>query len=222
MMSFLPIPFLFLSVGLLIQAELTHNKQRVYLFKPLSTLLVMAVALLAFIRPAADPGYVLLILLGLFFSLGGDVALMFPSEQAFLLGVASFLLAQLVYGSTFAWNGALQGQLLWPGIIIGLVAVAFYLYLYPHLNRMKVPVGGYALVISLMLWLSQGLLTSPTFDDHAAWLVGAGAILFYISDVILAVDRFVRPFRLARLFNLSTYYAGQLLIALSTSYVLRG
>jgi uncharacterized membrane protein YhhN len=43
----------------------------------------------------------------------------------------------------------------------------------------------------------------------------AGALLFMLSDGMLAVDRFRRPFRWSRLAVLSTYFAAQWLIALS-------
>jgi len=42
-----------------------------------------------------------------------------------------------------------------------------------------------------------------------------GAVLFLISDGILAVNRFLRPFRAAQAIILSTYFVAQWLIALS-------
>ena len=47
-----------------------------------------------------------------------------------------------------------------------------------------------------------------------------GAMLFYLSDLILAIAKFARPFKHSRLANLASYYAGQLLIALSASFAL--
>jgi len=41
--------------------------------------------------------------------------------------------------------------------------------------------------------------------------------LFLASDSVLAVDRFVKPFRAAQAVILSTYFAAQALIALSTA-----
>jgi uncharacterized membrane protein YhhN len=43
-----------------------------------------------------------------------------------------------------------------------------------------------------------------------------GALLFVASDATLAIDRFARPFVLSRAAVLSTYFAAQLLIAVST------
>jgi hypothetical protein len=48
-------------------------------------------------------------------------------------------------------------------------------------------------------------------------MIATGAVLFYISDIILAASRFWRPWRYHRL-SLAFYYSGQLLIALAASY----
>ena len=222
MTQVIPVPFLILTVALLIRAKLKGDARRVYLWKPLSTLLVIAVCALSLARPDTNALYTVALLVGLLFSLGGDVALMFSSEKAFLLGVASFLLAHVVYGLTFAFGlmGGLVSQQLLPAVILLIVGAGFYAYLYPHLGKMKAPVGLYALVISLMVLTGVGPLASAAFSSAQAWLVAVGAILFYVSDMILAVDRFARPFKLSSLFNLSTYYLGQLLIALSAAYAL--
>ena len=44
-----------------------------------------------------------------------------------------------------------------------------------------------------------------------------GALLFYFSDVILAANKFWKPWRYNRI-SLVFYYSGQLLIALSAGY----
>ncbi len=220
MLPFLPIPFLVIAVALTIRGDLRKEPKQIYIFKPLATMLVMLICLLSLTRPNADPGYTWAILLGLFFSLGGDVALMFISSKAFLAGVACFLLAQVVYGVTFATRGALAGSWLGTAIVMLLLFAALMAYLYPHLGKMRLPVLVYAAVISFMVLAAVGTRRSPRFGATQSWLVAVGAILFYISDVILAVNKFAHPFKYARLANLSAYYAGQLLIALSASYAL--
>src|SRR5512143_3607936 len=70
----------------------------IYLFKPLTTILILAIALLpgTFIT---DP-YARLIGLGLLFSLAGDIWLVLPADR-FLYGLVSFLLAHLCYIAAF-------------------------------------------------------------------------------------------------------------------------
>jgi uncharacterized membrane protein YhhN len=46
-------------------------------------------------------------------------------------------------------------------------------------------------------------------------LAFAGALLFVLSDTVLAVNRFRRTFKLAHALNLITYFAAQCLIARS-------
>lgn len=64
----------------------------------------------------------------------------------------------------------------------------------------------------------QGSWTiNRTNDKIGRRSVAAGAFLFWISDLMLAVNRFRRPFEYHRL-NLAFYYGGRLLIALSPAY----
>ena len=49
----------------------------------------------------------------------------------------------------------------------------------------------------------------------AALLAFFGALLFIVSDSVLAINRFRGDFEIARALSLSTYFAAQWLIALS-------
>ncbi|WP_374712572.1 lysoplasmalogenase [Symbiobacterium terraclitae] len=73
-------------------------------------------------------------------------------------------------------------------------------------SRLLLPVGLYIGVISLMV-LAAAATRSPA--------VFAGALLFYLSDAILAWNRFIRPLPRADLGVMSAYFAAQYLIALS-------
>jgi hypothetical protein len=60
-------------------------------------------------------------------------------------------------------------------------------------------------------------LASPLFSGTQAALIILGAVLFYVSDLILAAARFWRPWKYNRI-SLVFYYGGQTLIALAASY----
>ena len=77
-----------------------------------------------------------------------------------------------------------------------------------------VPVIAYTLVISLMVHQAIALLAGGVLEQGRALLAIAGAVLFYLSDVILAANRFWKPWRYNR-YSLYLYFGGQLLIALS-------
>jgi alkylglycerol monooxygenase len=213
-----PIPLLIVTVTWLIWAEYKGRKDWVYAAKPLSTLLVILAAALAFTRPGVDLVYTAWILVGLALSLVGDVALMFPSQRAFLLGLVAFLLAHVVYTIVFTVYSGFQPADLITGVILLAIAVAVYRYLLPGLGRMKVPVAVYVLIICLMVNRALSTLFGDVFSPAAAWLVAVGAFLFWISDLMLGINRFRRPFAWNRI-SLAFYFGGQLLIALSAAYL---
>ena len=217
MAQLIPIPFLAVTVTLLVRAELKHLQQQVYLLKPTSTLLVIAVALLSFLTPAGQPSFTLWITVGLILSLGGDVALMFKSNKAFLTGLVLFLLAHIVYTISFTVPNGFHPQDLVTGGILLVLGTAIYLYLLPGLGRMKGPVVLYILVICLMVNRAISTFFGDFFSTTQAWLLTLGATLFWLSDLVLAINRFRHPFEANR-FGLFLYYGGQLLIALSPSY----
>jgi uncharacterized membrane protein YhhN len=217
MTHLLPIPILIVTVSLLVLSRLRANQRLEYRTKPTSTLLVILVALLSLLRPEAQPAYTLLIVLGLVLSLGGDVALMLRTSRMFLIGLVLFLLAHVVYALTFtAWNGFHAADRITGLILLALAAVTF-VYLRPGLGKMQVPVLFYILVISFMVNRALSAFFGTAFTPAQAWLISLGAILFWLSDLMLAVNRFRRPFRLEAT-SLFLYYGGQLLIALSAAY----
>ena len=218
MSHLIPIPFLVLTCGLLIRAEMRSNSRQVYLWKPLSTLLVILVCALSFGRPDVSGTFTWLILLGLVLSMGGDIALMFRSDSAFLAGVGSFALAQLTYGLTFRLFGGFYAREIPVAVVLLLIGVGFFIYVHSHLGPMRIPIMIYALLISFMVCSAAATLFDSGFSVIQGILLTVGASLFYTSDIILAVNKFRHPFRMSRLANLSTYYAGQLLIALAASY----
>lgn len=217
MAHLIPIPFLVVTVSLLVRAEFKGDKQQTYFFKPVSTLLVIGVALLSFLTPNVQPAYTLWITLGLVLSLGGDVALMFESGKAFLIGLVLFLLAHVVYAIAFTLPNSFHAADLITAAVLLVVSVPIYLYLKPGLGDMKGPVIFYIVVIGFMVNRAVSTFFGDSFSTSQAWLISLGAVLFWLSDLVLAVNRFRYPFEANRL-SLFLYYGGQLLIALSPSY----
>ena len=95
MTQWILVPLLVVTVALLIRAELSGRRKGTYVWKPISTLLVILVAILGGLTPRAELTYTAWILAALVLSLGGDVALMFTSRRAFLVGLVLFLLAHV-------------------------------------------------------------------------------------------------------------------------------
>lgn len=201
-------------VGVLaIRAHYLEERQRwqVYAFKPLATLLILALALS--LTPARSE-YQWAIAAGLVLSTAGDVFLMLPRDR-FVAGLASFLLAHLCYLRAFSIEvpfGA--GLLLWlPFFAAGGMVVAL---VWPGLKpALRGPVVVYVIVIAAMAGQATGRWYVSGSMVALAAAVGAG--LFVVSDAVLAIDRFRWPFRAARAVTLATYWAAQLLIAISVS-----
>lgn len=205
------------TVALLIWAEMRGKQRLVYVFKPLSTLIVIAMALLSLVEPRQNPTYFVGVLVGLLLSLGGDVALMFRGNRAFLVGLVLFLLAHVAYTLTFSLLGCLSAWDALTALILLALAVAFYRLIRPGLGSMRLPVIVYMAVISLMVNRAAATLASPVFSTCQALMIAIGAVLFYASDVILAANRFWKPWPYHR-FSLALYYGGQMLIALAASF----
>lgn len=210
------VPLIAASVFFLVMAEIRGNLRARFVLKPLSTLLVIAVAGLAFLEPQQNFTYTIGVLIGLIFSFGGDVALMYENRQAFMLGLVLFLLAHIAYTTTFARLTTLSVLDIASTILLLALGVWFYRVIAPNLGTLRVPVIVYIVVISIMVNRAVAALASPIFGAQA-WLIALGAILFYISDMLLAAARFWRPFRYHRI-SLAFYYAGQLLLALAANY----
>jgi uncharacterized membrane protein YhhN len=77
------------------------------------------------------------------------------------------------------------------------------------LKRLVVPVVVYGTVITLMLLSALLTFYRADWKTSAAGLVGAGAILFYFSDITLAWNKFVSPIKNSRLVNMILYHLGQ-------------
>ena len=202
------------SAGFAIVASYRRDLRGVYLFKPLTTILIIVAALWLF-APAMRR-YQEVVLLGLALSLAGDVFLMLPGNK-FLWGLASFLCAHVAYVWAFTLGvGFAPAQLVWlaPFAFFGLMVVVF-LWRGLHGAVLRGAVVAYVAVIVVMAWRAAVRAQSSVVPYPSAVTALAGACLFLASDSILAIDRFRRPFRLAQPVVFATYWAAQLLIGLS-------
>jgi uncharacterized membrane protein YhhN len=199
-----------ISAALHIRAESFGPKRHVYLFKPLTMVWIILIALLS--KSQVSAFYKYMIVAGLLCSLVGDIFLMLPADR-FVPGLLSFLVAHLFYIAAFASGGVHFRTALW-------CATAFLIYgslmlraLFPHLGRMKLAVVIYMLVILVMAGLALSRWVGTGQAGSA--LAFCGALLFTVSDSTLAVNRFKGGINHAQFYILSTYFAAQWLIALS-------
>lgn len=202
----------------LVLAERRSSRLGIYVTKPAAAAAFLGVGVAhALAGPGLTP-FAAFALAGLALGAAGDVALMLPSDRAFLVGLGLFLLGHLAYVGACAALLAPAEWIGWPAIApIGgaLLALA---WLAPHLQRMRVPVVFYVAAIVTMLIAAIAVARYapyPALTKPGAYVFCAGAALFSASDLAVARQRFVaRSFR-NKAYGLPAYFAGQLLIAWS-------
>jgi uncharacterized membrane protein YhhN len=157
-----------------------------------------------------------LIIIALVFSWIGDVTLQLTQfhESFFLVGLGIYLITQLIYLVAFIITPG-KNVLFFRKIYL-LVPVALYgwgiLFLLSEgLGDMKGPVTIYTVVILSMLLAAANRETKV--NRQSFLLVLAGAILFVLSDSLIAINKFTQPFELARIASMSSYITAQYLIA---------
>lgn len=177
-----------------------------YVLKPLTMAVLIAAAI------AADPvvsgparGW---IVAGLVCSLVGDVFLML--EDHFVEGLAAFLVGHVAYVVAL-WQLGVE----WPRFAVGVVLVAVLVAVIGRPivvgarrrdERLTIPVGAYITVISVMVASAIGT---------GIWIAVVGAGLFYASDAVIGISRFVRDFPHSRLVVMTTYHLGQIGLVLA-------
>ena len=158
-----------------------------------------------------------ILLAALLFSWIGDVILLFTdiAEIYFILGLVSFLISHIIYCIVFSKqiktkikkNKVLFG---FGSLIIVLYLIGMLSVLLPSLGDLKIPVIVYASVISTMLLFAfNGFLV---WEKPGNKYVFIGAIVFVLSDSILAMNKFYAPIEKSSFFIMLTYLVAQYLI----------
>jgi uncharacterized membrane protein YhhN len=160
-----------------------------------------------------------LFLVALFFCWLGDVFLIFQSNNPlfFMTGLASFLAGHIVYifcyrqlqtsPSSRELLGSQKVRFAFPIILAGTGLVTI---LYPLLGALRIPVMIYALAITLMALTA--LFRYGRTNSTSFLLIFIGAVLFMVSDSLLAINKFHHAFSAAGALVMLTYSVAQFLI----------
>lgn len=184
-----------------------QNKLWVYLFKPLTTVLILIIAGLA--NTGESSTYQFLIIAALVFCLIGDVFLML--EDKFLQGLGSFFVAHLLFAAAFYSPD--NSTTPWLAALLAGAGFSIYRYLIPFLGKIKFPVLAYFVVIILMTWCAWE--RHITQGSTATLLVAIATVIFMASDLTIALDKFRKEFKSAQAIILSTYFMAIWMIAIS-------
>ena len=185
-----------------------------YILKPLTMVFLF---IFFFISSNGLEGIALWFGIGIVFSLAGDIFLMLPKEQ-FIAGLVAFLLAHVAYiigfnlsfppldafGIVMAVLIGTTGAKLYQNIAVGLIKQGK--------KTLLKPVLAYTAVISIMLLSAILTFSRPEWDTNVSATVSIGAILFMLSDAILAWNKFVSPIKNGRTMNMAAYHLGQIIL----------
>ena len=145
--------------------------------------------------------------LGFVFSAAGDITLELDRARYFIHGMAFFACAHIAYLSGFVRMRKLD----LPGLVLTITAGGYVAYIasliFANLGHLTIPVFMYMIIIFAMV-------ASASFSGPLRPLALVGALLFTLSDSLIAYDKFVQHFASARTAIMATYYLGQLCIAL--------
>jgi uncharacterized membrane protein YhhN len=161
--------------------------------------------------------------IGILFSLAGDIALLFI-DRFFMLGLVAFLLAHIAYlvGLNIPFPQTFGVWTFGIAVVVGLNALRVVRRILGGIRsrgqtRLVLPVSVYSTVITLMLLSALITLFRPDWKSIPALLVSVGGFLFYMSDIILAWNRFVAPIKKGRMLNIGIYHLGQIAIVLGVA-----
>jgi uncharacterized membrane protein YhhN len=148
----------------------------------------------------------------------GDTFLLGTTDGAFMAGLIAFLLAHLCYTGAFVMYGGGLGLVRQRPLVaapyvaawLGLNAV-----LWPHLGPMRAPVVVYSLVLTSMALAALDLV--GRMPARSALLCASGALVFMLSDTLLAFGHFVPGAPAAPFAVMATYVIAQTAIALGVT-----
>lgn len=223
--AFIPIIILFslVSAAEIWGEELyqsTNDPTLLFLTKPLIMPVLMA---FLWINTKLKTKFDKFIFVGFILGWIGDMLLMVKNDDLFVFGLASFLLCHIFYIAAFVGNIRKSGHQLSliNRIILGLLPlfylIVLYSYIYPHIvgneasKPFLIPVTVYAITIVTMVLFALWRIGST--NKLSAVLIILGAFTFIISDSLIAINKFVKPFEHANLFIMLTYCIAQLWIA---------
>lgn len=192
------------ALGVTLKAEHLGDRKLLAVAKPVASLCFVAVGLL---HLRSVTGFGVLMIAALLLSLVGDVLLIW--RRTFPAGLVAFLLGHGTYAAAFATVRPLDEWPVRPLVAVAVASGFALVWLWPHLESLRLPVSAYVAVMTVMVWGAWSVAGSA---DLPLRLV-AGALLFYVSDLAVARNRFVTPGFVNRLWGLPLYYLGQVLIA---------
>ena len=155
-----------------------------------------------------------LILVALALSWIGDMLLLSQRSKFFLTGIAAFLLAHLAFAFSFASLPLDATSLALALVVMAVLGFITLRWLWFHLTGFyRFAVSLYVSAIALMCALAISASIAS-----GVYLYALGALIFAVSDISVARDRFVKQDIFNRVWGLPLYYAAQLMLAWTITF----
>jgi len=159
---------------------------------------------------AEDKKYSLILVIGLFFAMLGDILLI----DFFEVGAILFAIGHIFYFIAFCSLSKINVlDIAIALLIFGLCLLFIWLYPYFDLQGMAVLIILYAFIISFMLGKGIGNFIKNKCLVRLVILLGAS--LFFFSDFMLLLFRFAHRVEVFDWFCVMTYYPAEFLLAFS-------
>lgn len=203
----------FFACGLTLWSQYKQQATMAGIFKTFASLCFFLPALY-FVLNNNSVSFALYLTIGFGLSLTGDVLLIKTTDKRlFLMGLLAFLLAHIAYAWAFIDAGINRYEFILTMVVVTGAMIGCYVWLFKYLKGfMKTAVAAYLAAIGLML------ITAMLTKHPQQQLIIGGALLFALSDLFVARQRFVSPGFKNRLIGLPLYYAGQLLLLAALLY----
>jgi uncharacterized membrane protein YhhN len=178
------------------------------LLKPLSTILIITIAINIHLNGASM--YTLMILIALLFSLIGDLFLL--RDSYFIWGLLSFLIAHIILTISFTSLHGFHTNYLILLLLLSLGG-GYYFYLFKDLKKFKLPVLVYMLVIISMSW--QAISLASYYPKTVYIEIAFASLLFILSDALIAYTKFKKDLKMVQVLILATYWLALYIFTIS-------
>lgn len=136
-----------------------------------------------------------IILIGLFAAFIGDLFLIFNGPYFFIGGMLAFIVTHIAYTSFFLKSNKVlfkkATEFVIAAVLVTIVAVKLLDFLKPYLGDMIWPVKIYMAAIAVMTASAANLLSNNLLKVIASTFFVPGAVLFVLSDAVLASNHFL-------------------------------
>jgi uncharacterized membrane protein YhhN len=217
-LNLLPVPISLTLIVIYLIIRNRNDLKKTAFVQPIATFIALIITALSFFSPYSNHEFTIWILVGMGFCFLADIFnIDMTNDKILSAAIGVFILAYLEYAITFTkFNGFHC-----PDWIVGMVFIGIYIFLmalyWKGLGNFKIPVLIYGLFMPFMVTRAISTFFGDTFSLVSAIMVTAGSAMLFLGDFEYGIHRFRHPLKF--FFGPIFYEGGQLLIALSCSYI---